>query len=73
MQKTPPYGKKSLLKSETNILHISHLPFWMLQAAKDLICDFTFTFSFFFICCKLNWPLFNLSGIFACGKNDGQR
>ena len=61
---------KTLLKSENNMLQISHLIFGMLQAAKYLICDFTFTFSFIFICSKLNWPLFYLSGIFACRKND---
>ena len=72
MWQTPPYGEKTLLKSEKNILQISHLIFWMLQAAKYLRCDFTFTFSFFFICSKLNWSLFHLSGIIACGKNDGQ-
>ena len=44
----------------------------MLQAAKYLIYDFTFTFSFLFICSRLNWALFNLSGIFACERNDGQ-
>ena len=31
-----------------------NMSIWMLQLAKHLICDFTFTFSFFFICCKLN-------------------
>ena len=50
---TPLWGK-TLLKSEKNILQISHLVFWMLQAAKYLIHDFTFTFPFFFICSKLN-------------------
>ena len=63
---------KTPLKSEKNILQIPHLVFWVLQAAKYLICDFTFTFSFFFICTKLNWLLFHLSGIFAYEKNDGQ-
>ena len=67
-EKHPLMGKKRLLKSEKNILQISHLIFWMLQAAKYLIHDFTFTFPFFFICSKLNWPLFHLSEIFACKK-----
>ena len=40
----------------------------MLQAAKYLIDDLTFTFSFFFIQSKLNWTLFHLSGIFGCKK-----
>ena len=44
----------------------------MLQAAKYLIYDFSFTFSFFFIWSKLNWPPFHLSRIFACEQNDGQ-
>ena len=66
--KTPPYGENLLLKSEKNILQISHLVFWMPQAAKYLIHDFTFTFPFFFICSKLNWPLFHLSEIFARKK-----
>ena len=57
-----------LLKSEKNILQIYHLIFWMLQVAKYLIHDFTFTFSFFFICSHLNWTLFRLSGIFGCKK-----
>ena len=67
-----PLRGKLLLKSEENILQISHLLFWMLQAAKYLIYDFTFTFSFLFICSRLNWALFHLSGIFACERNDGQ-
>ena len=37
------------------MLQISHLIFWMLQAAKYLIDDFIFTISFFFICSNLNW------------------
>ena len=57
-----------LLKSEKNILQISQLIFQMLQVAKYLICDLTFTISFFFICSKLNWLLFHLSGIFAYEK-----
>ena len=71
MTNTPLWGK-TLLKSEKNILQISHLIFWMLQAAKYLIYDLTFTFSFFFIRSKLNWTLFHLSGIFGCKRNDGQ-
>ena len=59
--KTPNYGEKTVIESETNILQISHLIFLMLQAAIYLICDFTFTFSFFFICSKLNWSLFQIS------------
>ena len=51
-----------------NILQISNLVFWMLKAAKYLSCDFTFTFYFFFICTKLNWPFFHLSGIFTYEK-----
>ena len=51
---------------------ISHLIFWMLQAAKYPIYNSTFTFSFFIIYSKLNWLLFNLSGIIACKKNYGQ-
>ena len=52
--KNTPYGGRALLKPEKNILQISHLIFWMQQAAKYLIYDFTFTFSFFIICSKLN-------------------
>ena len=47
--KNTPLWVKTLLKSEKNIFQISHLIFWMQQAAKYLIYDFTFTFSFFFI------------------------
>ena len=69
VKKTPLIWKKT---AEKNILHKPNLIFWMLQAAKYLIYDFTFTFSFFTICSKLNWPLFHLSGIFAYEKNEGQ-
>ena len=59
------YGKMLLKSEKKNILQISYLIFQMLQVAKYLICDLTFTISFFFICSKLNWLLFHLSGIFA--------
>ena len=36
---TPLYGKMHL-KPEKNILHLSNLIFWMLQAAKYLIYDY---------------------------------
>ena len=71
-EKHPLIRKKTLLKSEKNILQISHLIFWMQQAAKYLIYDFSFTFSFFFIWSKPNESLFHLSGIFGYEKNDGQ-
>ena len=62
------FCEKHPQKYEIIILQISHLIFWMLHAANYLMCDFTFTFSFFFICSKLNWPLFHLSGLFAYKK-----
>ena len=58
--KNTPLWEKNASKVWTNILQLSHLFFWMMQAA------------FFFICPKLNWPLFHLSGIFACRKKNGQ-
>ena len=64
---------KNASKVWKNIFQISHLIFWLLQAAKYLIYDFTFTFSFFSICSKLNWPLFHLYGIFACKKKGWTR
>ena len=45
---TPLQGK-TVLKSEKNSLQIANHIFWMLQAAKYPIYDFTFTFSYFFI------------------------
>ena len=65
-------GEKRFLSLKNNFSKYPASFFWMLQGAKYLICDFTFTFSFTFICSKLNWPLFYLSGIFACRKKDGQ-
>ena len=41
-------GKKRSESLKKNIFQISHLIFWMLQAAKYLNYDFTFTSSFFF-------------------------
>ena len=70
--KNTPLWIKTLRKSEKNVFQIFHLIFWMLQAAKYTIYDSTFTFSFFIIYSKLNWPLFHFSGIFAGKKNDGQ-
>ena len=49
---------KTLLVSEKNSLQLSHLIFWMLQAAKYLIYDFTLTFSFFVICSMFKRTLF---------------
>ena len=67
--KTPPYGQKTLL-SESEKKYFPNISphFWILQATKYLIYDFTLTFSFFFIWSKLNWALFHLSGIFGCKR-----
>jgi len=70
--KNTPFWRKKRLESQKNIFQISHRIFWMLQAAKYPIYESTFTFSFVVTFSKLNWPLFNLSGIFVCEKNDGQ-
>ena len=65
--KTPPYEGKNASKVWKNILQISQLIFWMLQAAKYLIYDYFYFLILLFFCPYVTPPI-------ALGAwcNDGQ-
>ena len=49
--------EKSLLKTKKYIFKLSHLIFWMLQAAKYLIYDYFFFLILLFFCLNVIPPI----------------